>query len=160
MQDFAKAPFLAQVRSIHCSAERKAIDGAVILSAVLGVPHRVLAALGENDRSATGYLPQAEFEMVADAFFARPEASVRGWERAVDAQARIVSAVDQVIGSAPGEGNVAIVSHGGVGALYLAQVKQQPISRAFDQPGRSGGNYFVVERGSLRLLQDWRSIDP
>ena len=57
----------------------------------LGLTPIVIDGLGENDRSSTGYLPKAEFEAVADAFFARPEESVRGWERAVDAQRRIVA---------------------------------------------------------------------
>lgn len=36
----------------------------------------------ENDRSSTGFLPPEEFEVVADAFFAQPGVSVRGWETA------------------------------------------------------------------------------
>ena len=43
-------------------------------------------SLHENDRSATGYLPPNQFEAMADRFFAEPQASVLGWERAVDAQ--------------------------------------------------------------------------
>ena len=34
---------------------------------------------------------------MADAFFAKPEESVRGWERAVDAQARVAAAVDDIL---------------------------------------------------------------
>lgn len=51
----------------------------------------------ENDRSATGFLPPSEFESVADEFFAKPEVRVRGWEPAIDAQARIRSEVDAVL---------------------------------------------------------------
>ena len=62
-----------------------------------GVPYSVVAALHENDRSATGYLPPDRFEAVADRFFAEPETSVLGWERAVDAQARIVACVARIV---------------------------------------------------------------
>ena len=48
--------------------------------------------IGENDRSATGFLPREEFWATADLFFAHPTESIRGWERAIDAQARIVAA--------------------------------------------------------------------
>lgn len=41
--------------------------------------------LGENDRSATGYLPHEEFEAAANAFFEQPDASFCGWETAVEA---------------------------------------------------------------------------
>jgi hypothetical protein len=57
-----------------------------------------------------------------------------GWERAVDAQRRIVEAVDRAISMAPAEGDMAIISHGGVGALLLCHLKGVPISRAEDQP--------------------------
>ena len=97
MQRALALPFVASVGSVWCSNERKAVDGAGVLGAHLHLPVSQLAALGENDRSSTGYLPRAEFETVADAFFAQPELSVRGWERAIDAQGRIVAAIDHVI---------------------------------------------------------------
>jgi broad specificity phosphatase PhoE len=94
----------------------------------------------------------------ADAFFARPDDSVRGWERAVDAQARIVAAVQAVLAQAP-PGDVAIVAHGGVGALLLCHLKHVPISRAEDQPGEGGGNIFVFGRADWALVQGWRRIE-
>ena len=148
----------ATVRQVFCSAEQKAIDGAAILAGARGIGFSAHDALGENDRSATGYLPKAEFEAMADAFFARPDESVRGWERAVDAQSRIVAAVDQVVSQA-GSGDIAIVAHGGVGALLLCHLAGEPISRAADQPGNAGGNYFVFDRTSRKLLHRWRPID-
>jgi len=53
--------------------------------------------LGENDRSATGFLARDEFEATVNAFFAYPQDSIRGWEPAVDAQARIVRAIEQAV---------------------------------------------------------------
>ena len=47
-----------------------------MLAAALRLTPIIRADLGENDRSATGYLPKAEFEAMADAFFARPDESV------------------------------------------------------------------------------------
>jgi broad specificity phosphatase PhoE len=143
---------------VACSTERKAIDGAEIVAEHLGLvpaPHK---GLRENDRSATGYLPKMEFEAVADAFFARPEASVRGWERAVDAQARIVAAMRDVIAAAPA-GDVAVVSHGGVGALLLCHLTNVPISRSADQPPGMGGFVLAFDRSAWRLCHAWKSID-
>lgn len=97
-------PWVPALSALYSSAERKALDGAEILSAAIGLPVSVRADLGENDRSATGYLPPAEFEGLADRFFAEPERSIRGWGRAVDEQARIVGAIDAVIAEAPGKG--------------------------------------------------------
>ena len=152
-------PWVATLAALYSSAERKALDGAAILSTATGLPVRVRADLGENDRSATGYLPPAEFEATADRFFAEPEASVRGWARAVDEQRRIVAAIGDVATDAAGEGGIAVVSHGAVGALLLAHLSGEPISRRFDQPANGGGNYFAFDAGSTALLHGWRSID-
>lgn len=152
-------PWAAGLGSLFCSTERKARDGAAILAEALGLPVTELAGLGENDRSSTGYLPKPEFEAMADAFFARPQESVRGWERAVDAQHRIVAAVDEVLRRAPAEGDIAIVTHGGVGALLLCHLQGSPISRAADQPAGQGGHHYAFEAEDRRLLHGWRSID-
>ena len=143
----AAEPLLAGVGSVWASTEAKAIEGAGILAGALGHGVRVLDGLGENDRSATGFLPPAEFEAMADAFFARPEESPRGWERAVDAQARMVAAMGEVI-AASREGDVAVVTHGAVGSLLRGWLGGWPISRALDQPGQ--GCRFAFPRADFR----------
>jgi broad specificity phosphatase PhoE len=159
MRSLLSQEWLPQVEAIYCSAEQKAIDGAAILSEAIGMPFHPVAELGENDRSATGYLPPAEFEATVDAFFAHPSQSVRGWERAEAAQARIVGAVTRIVRAAPGSGPIAVVSHGGVGALLLCHLKRQSISRTEEQPGASGGNYFLFHVPEGTLVHGWRPID-
>ena len=152
-------PWLSRLGSVFSSAERKATDAARLIADRFHLSPVVIAELGENDRSATGYLPKAEFEAVADSFFAQPEQSIRGWERAVDAQARIRAAVDRVIAEALEDGDVAIVSHGGVGALLLCHLKGIPIDRAEDQRGAGGGCVYSFDRESRTLLSGWRRIE-
>ena len=159
MQAAIQRPWVATVRSVFCSTERKAEDAAAILSEHLGLNLIMIDSLGENDRSATGYLPREEFEVVADEFFARPDESVRGWERAIDAQRRIVRAVEGAIARATAAGDIAIVSHGGVGALLLCHLKGVPISRTEDQPGGGGGNFFSFDAADSRLRSEWRRIE-
>jgi broad specificity phosphatase PhoE len=157
---FLRLPWVSAMRAVFSSAERKATDMARPMADHLGLTPIIIDGLGENDRSSTGYLPKAEFEAVADAFFARPEHSVRGWERAVDAQRRIVDAVNLALAMVQTDGDVAIVSHGGVGALLLSHLKCGPISRADDQPGQGGGNFYTFDAATRRLLSGWHSIDP
>jgi broad specificity phosphatase PhoE len=152
-------PWLPGISAVWCSTERKAMDGAEIIGRAIGSVPRSLATLGENDRSATGYLPKAEFEATADAFFANPLQSARGWETAADAQQRIVAAIGTVVAGAAGGGDVAVVSHGGVGALLLCWLKACPISRNEDQPGGGGGNYCCFEFDPYRLRHGWLAID-
>jgi hypothetical protein len=51
---------------------------AEIIAACLDLAIEIRPVMRENDRAATGFLPPAEFEVTADAFFARPRESVRG----------------------------------------------------------------------------------
>ena len=139
----------------------KARDAAGILAADLGVNgYSIGDGLGENDRLATGYLPRLEFEAAVDEFFARPQTSVRGWEPAAEAQARIVRAVEQILSQTSAEGDLAIVGHGGTGTLLYCHLAGLPIDRRYDQPATNGGNWFIFDRATRKLLFDgWRSID-
>jgi len=143
------------VRRIVSSTERKAVETAAVLGAAVGVEPEQDARLGEIDRSATGYLPPEEFEPVVDAFFARPEESVRGWERAVDAQRRIVAAVRELTDAAGAD--VTVVAHGAVGALLLADLRGEPVSRRLDQPGM--GSVFAFEPRTWLPLSGWARLE-
>lgn len=159
MRQALRQPWVRGITAIYCSAERKAIDGARILGAHLGLTPRVHAALGENDRSSTGYRPPPEFERLADAFFSQPDVSVSGWERAVDAQQRIVQTLQAIDRNEPTAGPVAIVSHGAVGALLQCWLAGAPISRTWDQPGEGGGNCFSFTLRPPVLRSRWQAID-
>lgn len=150
---------LKNIGAIHCSTEQKAREAASITGAVLGLVPAEHENLGENDRSATGYLEKDAFEAMADAFFANPNQSVRGWERAVDAQARIVNAVQRILAEDRSEGDVLIFAHGGVGALLRAFVTDQPIDRSHDQPVGKGGYVLKFSVPQLGLNQDWVNMD-
>ena len=159
MQRALRQPWVRDVRAVHCSTEQKAIDGAALLAEHLGLGFTTHEALGENDRSSTGYLAPPDFERAADAFFAEPERSEQGWARAVDAQRRIVDAVQAIDRSDGTLGTIAIVSHGAVGTLLQCWLAQRPISRAWDQPGQGGGHWFGFTLRPAALLSPWRAID-
>ncbi|KQS08086.1 hypothetical protein ASG04_13160 [Curtobacterium sp. Leaf183] len=142
------------IARIVSSAERKAIETAEVLGQTVGVVPEVDRRLGEIDRSATGYLPPEEFDAVVDRFFDRPDDSVRGWERAVDAQTRIVAAVRALTA----DEDVTLVSHGAVGALLLADLRGVPIDRALDQPGM--GSVITFDPRAWRALSGWTRVTP
>lgn len=154
--EFAESAVLKNVTALYASEERKARDGAQITGAALGLTPKLRADLGENDRKATGYLPGPAFEAAADQFFAAPNISFKGWERAVDAQARIVGAAKAVIDEAS-DGDVLIISHGAVGALLRCHLKGIAITRTEDQmPG--GGCYFTCPANLTTAPTDWARI--
>ncbi|WNJ89674.1 histidine phosphatase family protein [Bosea sp. 685] len=156
-QAFAGAPLLRATRRIVSSAERKAIETAECIASALGITVETRHAMHENDRSATGYLPPPAFEAMADAFFASPTLSIRGWERALDAQARILREVEAALAE-PGEGDILFVGHGGVGTLLLCHLGAEPIARKRDQPG-GGGNLFAFDAATRIVHHAWRAME-
>ncbi len=140
----AMLPFAKDIRQVVSSAERKAVETAQVFAARRNVFHRALTFLNENDRSATGFLPPEEFEKTADAFFAEPFVSVRGWERAIDALDRIVNGVKSALRHIPDDDPVLFAGHGGVGTLLMCHLMAAPISRHYDQ--RRGGSWYRFEK--------------
>lgn len=155
MRRLAADPGLAGLAAVWASDETKAIEAAGILAARFGLPVRVHPGLAEMDRSSTGYLPREVFERHADAFFARPEESIAGWERAVDAQARILAAAREIL-AGHGEGGIALVGHGGTGTLLMAALAGLSISREHDVP--AGGCTWRFALDPLRVTERWRAI--
>jgi broad specificity phosphatase PhoE len=147
---------------VFASDERKAVELADIITARWGSAVITDPAMGENDRSATGFLPPDKFEATADRFFAEPLMSVDGWERAIDVQRRIVGAVGKAMERArPGQA-VVFCGHGAVGTLLKCHLGGWAIARTEDQsrmgdPG--GGNGFVFDPEARRLYCDWTPME-
>ncbi len=157
MLSIADREWVRALSAVVSSDETKAIETAHLLAAPSGTAVTVREGLHENDRSATGFLPPPEFERMADAFFANPHESVRGWERAADAQARILRGVHAALAEAT-PGHVAFCGHGGVGTLLFCALAGLPIQRLHDQPP-GGGNVFAFDRTSLAVLHPWRALE-
>jgi len=155
-KQFAQSVLMRSVTAIWSSTEHKAMETAGLLVEPLGLNVQTAADLGENDRSATGFLPPDEFEAAADAFFATPHQSFQGWERAIDAQERITHIVEQIVIEHNSVGDLAIVSHGGVGTLLWCYLNGVEIDRQFDQTGQ--GNYWVADMPALACHHRWRAI--
>ena len=152
-----EAGWLSGTTEIVSSGERKAVETAEPIAAALGVKLDMREAMHENDRSATGFLEASDFERVADEFFAHPSASVRGWERAVDAQERIVREAETILARAS-DGDVLLVGHGAVGTLLFCHYAGLSISRVHDQ--QDGGEcYFSLAKEGRRVLHPWRRME-
>ncbi len=151
-------PWAYKLGLIVSSGERKAIETAEILAATSGAPVEIIEAMHENDRSATGFLAPPEFEKAADWFFANPHESFKGWERAIDAQARIVSNVETVLARHDPRLPIAFVGHGGVGTLLKCHLERKPISRQGDQPP-GGGNLFCFDLAKRAVSCDWTPME-
>jgi broad specificity phosphatase PhoE len=151
-----EARWIDAIGRIVSSAETKARQTASALADHRGLPVEIRARTGELDRSATGFLPPGEHEACADACFARPEVSARGWERAIDAQQRIASALEDLFIDSQSS-DIAVVGHGGVGTLWYCHLAGVPIERCWDQQHQ--GHYFSVDLETRRPLHHWRPFE-
>jgi broad specificity phosphatase PhoE len=147
---------------IFSSTEQKALDLAEILSARRGSIVSSDDAFCENDRSSTGFLADEAFTEAVRQLFGAPEQSYRGWERASDAQKRIVSAVKTALAEVPPEAPVVFCGHGCVGTLLKCSLAGRPIALGEDQrqmaaPG--GGNVFAFDRSAFTLISDWVAME-
>jgi broad specificity phosphatase PhoE len=155
---FKSSPLLAETEIILSSGETKALETAALIAGHWRKPLLVREDAHENDRSATGFLPPPEFETVADAFFASPHDSVRGWEPAADAQRRIAAVFDACRRHLL-RGDVLMVGHGGVGTLLYCHLAGLAISRAHDQPPGGGGHLFSVDGTTNAVLHGWKPME-
>jgi broad specificity phosphatase PhoE len=147
---------------IFSSRETKAMQLADILAKPIGGLVLGDHLMGENDRSSTGFLPPELFEEMADRFFAEPEASADGWERAVDAQVRIVATVKTALASVPSDTPAVFCGHGAVGTLLKCFVGGRTIARSEDQSRhahRGGGNCFSFDLEALKLGCEWTAME-
>ena len=156
-ETLANTGLFSGTTQIISSGERKAIETAEIIGRELNVTVEVREAMHENDRSATGFLQLDEFETVANQFFAHPVVSIRGWERAIDTQLRIVREVEHVL-ARNRAGDVLFVGHGAVGTLLFCHYSGFVIDRAYDQPA-GGGHYFAFMKDGRRVLHPWRPME-
>jgi broad specificity phosphatase PhoE len=140
-------PFAPDIRDVVSSAETKAVETARAFVGDQDLPLHVLKFLHENDRSATGFLPPEEFEKTADQFFANPKESIRGWERAIDAQTRIVTGIRAALRGIKQEQPVLFTGHGAVGTLLMCHLMDAPVSRVHDQ--KRGGSWYRFEKDWL-----------
>lgn len=104
---------------VVASLEPKAQETGRLLASRLGVPWSVRAGLHEHDRCDVPFLGREQFLDSVAAFFRTPDQLVFGSETARDALARFSCAVDAVLSRYP-DGSVAIVAHGTVISLYVA----------------------------------------
>jgi broad specificity phosphatase PhoE len=135
---------------IVTSRERKAGETGTLVAARMRLPIAVADGLHEHQREHAGWLTNPAFEQAVAAFFTRPDELVFGEETASQAGARFDAAVRGVLATRPGQ-NVAIVSHGTVITLFVAQhagVAPRPFWKRLGMPA-----IVIFSLFDLRLLE-------
>ena len=103
------------------SIEPKAIHTAQIAAQTLGVSWQMAGGLHEQERSRERYTSNDVFEQQIQKLFNQPDQVVYGSESAQQAQARFSQAIQALLAEAPEQGALAVVAHGTVISLFVAQ---------------------------------------
>src|SRR5512133_822437 len=104
---------------LMCSEEVKATETAALLAEQLQIPFAARPDLEEHNRNNVPVMRSGDFISLMELFFRRPDELVLGAETATSALSRFESAIDEII-SEKAEGDVAVVTHGTVIALFVA----------------------------------------
>ncbi|MEM7275645.1 MAG: histidine phosphatase family protein [Actinomycetota bacterium] len=151
----AGQPWFASAGLVVSSDEVKAVETAAVIEARHGLVAEVRPGTGEIDRSATGFLPEPVYGEVSSAFFANPEDSPHGWERAVDGQTRIRTELADLLADGPAD--VVVIGHGGVGTLLWCHLAGLAIDQRHDQP--HPGHWWTYDRAAGDAVHGWWPID-
>lgn len=121
-----EAPFWPRVAAIYPSREPKALAVAKAAALAHTLPVMPRAALGEVDRTA--YVPpdEATYQATVAAFFANHDHSPHGWEPARVALERLKAEIARLDALHGPDESFAIVSHGLVLTLLLADLRGEP----------------------------------
>jgi broad specificity phosphatase PhoE len=107
---------------IVTSFEPKAMDTGRIVADALGVRLETAPDLHEHDRREVEFLAdQEEFRSQVISFLEHPSELVFGSETADEAHRRFAAAITDVVAHHPG-GNLVVIAHGTVIALFVARV--------------------------------------
>jgi broad specificity phosphatase PhoE len=145
-----------QLSAIVSSTEPKAIETAEVTASRLSVPATTSPDLHEHDRSNVPHMRSGEFISHMELFFRKPAERVLGKESADQATDRFDRAVAAVLSQHP-SGNIAIVSHGTVIALYLARHANQDPFACWRRMGLP--SFALLSLPQLKLLKIVDRID-
>ena len=113
-----------EIAAVVSSEEPKAKETAEIIAGKLGLAVQTSRELREHDRRNVPHMRSRDFISMVELFFRKPNERVLGSESAAEALTRFTTAIDEAIAS-HAEGNIAVVAHGTVIALYLAANSQR-----------------------------------
>lgn len=141
---------------ILSSLEAKAIETAQLVAAHLKVPVHTRPNLHEHDRSNVPHMRSGEFISMIELLFRKPDERVLGKETATQALERFSVAVDKIIAEESAE-TLAIVSHGTVIALYLAEHTGQSGFQLWRDLGLP--SFAVLELPEHRIIDTVTSVN-
>ena len=152
VERLSKEAFWKEVGAIFASTEPKANMAAEFWSKKFNIPMKVVDGIQEINRSSTGFLPDEEHAEIVNGFYENPTKRIRGWESANECIDRMNNAMNKIIDESKGN-NVAVVSHGAVGNLYVCYIMNiKPSPRTVQ---KKIGSWAVINVGT-KQISGWK----
>ncbi len=133
---------------LTASEEPKAKETAQLAASRLSASVETAKDLHEHDRSNVPHMRSGEFISHMELFFRKPDECVLGRESADEALARFDAAIGKIIAE-HATGNIAIVAHGTVIALFLAKHSDRKAFELWREMGLP--SFAVLELPEMRL---------
>lgn len=135
---------------VICSTEPKASETGQLIAAGLGLTAQTYEGLHEHERRTVPHLRTSDFLSLMAQVFRRKDELVLGEETASAALQRFTRAVEAVCAK-HAQGDLIVVAHGTVIALFLESISQEDGYRIWREMGLP--SYAVVETQPWRMLQ-------
>jgi broad specificity phosphatase PhoE len=139
---------------IFSSPEPKALQTAKPAARRWDIPLKIVNCLHELHRPQASLIP--DYEDIIGRVFADPEASIAGLEPASRAAERVTGCLHRLASTHP-DRNLAVVSHGLVLTLFLAQLKNR-WPTVTEWRAVPFGGIAVVNTDPWHLIEGWLSI--
>ena len=136
--------------AVVCSKEPKAAETAGILAEQWKLPLEQVNGLHEHERRHVPLLRTQEFLSLMAQVFRRPDELVLGEETADEALVRFSDAYEGILSKYP-EGNLAVVTHGTVIALFLESISQEDGYQMWRRMGQP--SYAVIQEPERDLRE-------
>lgn len=119
-----KKLWIKEIERLYSSPQVRAVKAAQQMADSLGYNLRIREDLGPIIRPDKKFLPAEEFAAAKGQFYEFPGNSIVGWEKAIDAQKRIIVAVDTILQESQNINHIGVVSHEDMAILLLCHIKQ------------------------------------
>lgn len=142
--------FWKDIDLVFSSPEKKALQTAEYIKEHNNINYDVSDDLNEVRRESYQFVELQKYLKQVEDFYLHPEDSCNGWEKAVDAQKRLINFLDKIMVE---DKDIAVISHGIIGTLLACYLKK--VDPTFNEDPKVSGCMMVVDWKAKNIISEW-----